>query len=54
MKLSDAELIAIGLKVQEYRKRGGVSVLHKFGKKHFSELGKLSALKRKNALKTTK
>lgn len=53
MKLSDAELIQIGLNVQEYRRRGGASVLQKRGKSWFSELGKKSAA-RKKALKETK
>jgi len=44
---TDAELIALGTKVQEARYKGGRMVLEKFGKKHFSLLGKLSAAKRK-------
>lgn len=44
---TDAELIALGTKVQEARYKGGRMVLEKFGKKHFSMLGKLSAEKRK-------
>lgn len=47
MKLTDTELIAIGLQVQEARRKGGVTVLNKLGKKHFSMLGKLSAEKRR-------
>lgn len=47
MKLSDDELIAIGLQVQEARTKGGITVLNKLGKKWFSELGKRSAAKKK-------
>lgn len=47
MKLSDAELIAIGLNVQEYRRRGGVSVKNKFGVGYFKELQKRAVAKRK-------
>lgn len=47
MKLSDNELIAIGLQVQEARKKGGTMVLKKYGHGHFSKLGKLSAEKKK-------
>lgn len=46
--LSDNDLIALGLKMQEWRTKGGVSVMKKYGKDHFSILGKKSAEKRKN------
>lgn len=45
--MSDDELIAMGLQVQEARRKGGMVVLQKFGKKHFSLLGKRSAEKKK-------
>ena len=48
MKLfTDKELIEIGRKSQELRSKGGQTILNKFGKEHFSKLGKLSAAKRK-------
>ena len=50
---SDNDLIALGLKVQEWRTKGGVSVMKKYGKDHFSMLGKMSA-ERKKALKEGK
>lgn len=46
MKLSDNDLIALGLKVQEWRRKGGVSVKESRGSSWFSKLGKLSAAKR--------
>lgn len=47
MKLSDSELIAIGLQVQEARRKGGKTVLKLYGPGHFSKLGKLSAEKKR-------
>lgn len=46
MKLSDNELIAIGLQIQEARRKGGRTVFEKYGAGHFSKLGKLSAAKK--------
>lgn len=45
-KLSNAELIAIGLQVQEARRKGGKTIYKIYGKEYFSKLGKLSALKK--------
>jgi uncharacterized LabA/DUF88 family protein len=45
---SDTDLIALGLQIQQARSKGGKTILEKFGKEHFSELGKLSALKKKS------
>lgn len=45
--LNDNDLIALGLKMQEWRTKGGVSVLKSRGKSWFSELGKKSAAKKK-------
>ena len=53
MTLSDSELIAIGLQVQEARKKGGRTVYKLYGASHFSKLGKISAEKKK-ALKNEK
>lgn len=50
--MTNDELIAFGLQVQQWRKKGGVAVREKFGKKHFSMLGKLSALARSKAKKS--
>lgn len=47
MKLSDDELIAIGLQVQEARRKGGRTVYKMYGKEHFSKLGKISAEKKR-------
>lgn len=47
MKLSDQELIAIGLNVQSWRKKGGKSVLKKRGNSWFKELNKKSIAKRR-------
>lgn len=49
MTLTEEEMkyIAIGMQVEEARRKGGVTVLNKLGKKWFSQLGKLSAEKRK-------
>jgi CRISPR/Cas system type I-B associated protein Csh2 (Cas7 group RAMP superfamily) len=47
MTLSDSELIAIGLQVQEARRKGGRTVYKMYGKEHFSKLGKISAEKKK-------
>lgn len=49
MTLTEAEMkyIAIGMQVEEARRKGGVTVLNKLGKKWFSQLGKLSAEKRR-------
>ena len=46
MKLTDAELIAIGLQVQEARRKGGKTVFKKYGHDHFSKLAKLSNKRR--------
>jgi hypothetical protein len=45
--LSDDELIAIGLQIQEARSKGGQTILKTYGTSHFSKLGKISAEKRK-------
>ncbi len=55
MTLSDTELIAIGLRVQEARRKGGKTVYKLYGASHFSKLGKISAAKKakmKNAAGT--
>jgi len=55
MTLSDFELIAIGLQVQEARRKGGKTVYKLYGSAHFSKLGKLSAKKKakmKNSVST--
>ena len=44
---TDQELIAYGLQVQAARTKGGKMVLEKYGKTHFSLLGKKSAEKKK-------
>lgn len=44
---SKTDLIAMGLQIQQARSKGGRTILEKFGKEHFSEMGKLSALKKK-------
>lgn len=47
MKITtDAQLIAMGLQVQEARRKGGKTVFKKYGADHFSKLGKISAEKR--------
>jgi hypothetical protein len=43
MTLTDAQLIALGLQIIEARKKGGRMTLQKYGKSHFSDLGKKSA-----------
>ena len=47
MKLSDNELIAMGLQVQEARRKGGKTVYKLYGAAHFSKLGKISAEKKR-------
>jgi len=49
MTLSDSELIAIGLQVQEARRKGGKTVYKLYGASHFSKLGKISAEKKKKS-----
>lgn len=49
MTLSNDELIAIGLQVQEARRKGGKTVYKLYGSSHFSKLGKISAEKKKKA-----
>jgi hypothetical protein len=44
------ELAMIGFEIIEARRKGGRMVLKKYGKPHFSMLGKLSAEKRKKNL----
>lgn len=54
MKLSDQELIAIGLQVQEARRKGGVTIFKKYGREYYKELNKRSVASRqakKNAEK---
>ena len=45
---TDNQLIAMGLQIQQARQKGGLTIVEKFGKEHFSRLGKLSALKKKS------
>lgn len=53
MKLfTDEELIALGMKAQEYRKKGGDTIKVKFGLNYFKDLNKLSQAARR--LKKTK
>lgn len=55
MKITtDAQLIAMGLQVQEARRKGGRTVFKKYGADHFSKLGKISAEKRKNVKSSEK
>ena len=44
---TDNQLIAMGLQIQQARQKGGLTIVEKFGKEHFSMLGKLSAQKKK-------
>lgn len=39
--------IAMGMQVEEARRKGGMTILKTLGKEHFSKLGKASAEKRK-------
>jgi len=48
MKLfTNDQLIAMGLQIQEARRKGGNMVLKKYGPGHFSKLGKISADKKR-------
>ena len=46
--VTDEQLIAMGLQVQEARRKGGKTVFKKYGTPHFSKLALLSAEKRRN------
>ena len=47
MKLTDKQLIAIGLQVQAARKKGGDKIKTKFGLDYFKNLNKLSQAAKK-------
>lgn len=46
MKLSDEQYIAMGMQLEEARRKGGRTVYKKYGPDHFSKLAKLSNKKR--------
>lgn len=56
MTLTEEEMkyIAMGMQLEEARKKGGRTVYKKYGKEHFSKLGKLSAKKRFDAYSEAK
>lgn len=47
-KKTNDQLIAIGLQIQEARRKGGETVYKTYGSEHFSKLGKISAAKKKS------
>lgn len=47
--LTEKELIAIGLQVQEARRKGGKVVLEKYGSDHFKKLRQIGLEKQRKA-----